>query len=95
MFDLAILLWWYGEKRIILTSWTKSFNFVLGKSAKLSKVLKKVDLLIVPNEECQRALRKTRLGSTFTLHESFICAGGQPGKDTCKVSFAFITYCDF
>ncbi|KAK7582251.1 hypothetical protein V9T40_013696 [Parthenolecanium corni] len=71
----------YDPHRCLATGWGKD---AYSKSAKLSKVLKKVDLLIVPNEECQRALRKTRLGSTFTLHESFICAGGQPGKDTCK-----------
>lgn len=46
--------------------------------------------MIVPKEECQHALRKTKLGVTFKLHESFICAGGQPGKDTCKVSCDFI-----
>lgn len=31
-------------------------------------------------------LRRTRLGMHFQLHESFICAGGEIGKDACKVS---------
>merc|ERR1711890_208570 len=29
-------------------------------------------------------LRTTRLGKRFQLDDSFICAGGQDGKDTCK-----------
>ena len=42
-------------------------------------------LPIVPNDECQETLRsKTRLPSKFNLHESFICAGGIEGKDTCE-----------
>lgn len=47
-------------------------------------ILKKVDLPIVPHARCQEALRKTRLGVHFELDRSFICAGGQSGKDTCK-----------
>ena len=38
--------------------------------------LLKVQLIIV--------CRKTRLGEYFELHESFICAGGVQGVDTCK-----------
>ena len=29
-------------------------------------------------------LRKTRLGEKFTLDKSFMCAGGEEGKDACK-----------
>ena len=43
------------------------------------------ELPIVPNEQCQEALRsKTRLPSIWKLHESFLCAGGIEGKDTCE-----------
>merc|ERR1719422_2003778 len=31
-----------------------------------------------------RRLRSTRLGQRFRLDPSFMCAGGVPGKDTCK-----------
>jgi hypothetical protein len=48
-------------------------------------ILKKVDLPVVPRDTCVEALRTTRLGPYFKLHESFICAGGDQGKDTCKV----------
>lgn len=74
--------------------------------------MKKTEIPIVPREDCQSALRKTRLRDKFLLyclntyhtlhglslyiylydtdlhtyrHESFICAGGIPGKDTCVV----------
>ena len=38
---------------------------------------------MVESEDCQRQLRTTRLGSHFKLGESFICAGGEAGVDTC------------
>lgn len=45
-----------------------------------------MDLPIVPRDQCQELLRTTRLGRKFKLHESFLCAGGVAGADTCKVS---------
>ena len=29
-------------------------------------------------------LKRTRLGPSFQLHQGFICAGGEEGKDACK-----------
>lgn len=49
-------------------------------------ILKNVDLPMVPRDECTDALKTTRLGPKFMLHESFVCAGGEEGKDTCTVS---------
>lgn len=49
-----------------------------------SPVLRKVELPIVDNKKCEDMLKKTRLGSGFTLHESFLCAGGELGRDTCN-----------
>lgn len=46
--------------------------------------MKEVSLPIVPHDQCQEALRRTRLGRRFRLHRSFVCAGGQEGKDSCK-----------
>lgn len=63
------------------TGWGKN---VFGKKGKYQVILKKIDLPIVPRDTCQTKLRNTRLGSHFELHRSFICAGGQPEKDTCK-----------
>jgi len=49
------------------------------------QILKKVELPVVPRNDCERSLRKTRLGQYFELHDSFICAGGKKGQDTCDV----------
>ena len=35
------------------------------------------------NRKCQRSLRKTRLGRYFRLDDTFVCAGGEEGKDSC------------
>ena len=37
------------------------------------------------NGECEAKLRRTRLGFDFKLHPGFMCAGGEEGKDACKV----------
>lgn len=57
-----------------------------GQAGKYQHVLKKIELPLVPHPTCQSSLRKTRLGQAFKLHESFVCAGGEPGRDTCKVT---------
>ncbi|KAF5299501.1 hypothetical protein FQR65_LT01084 [Abscondita terminalis] len=57
---------------------------VFGKEGKYQVILKKIELPVVPRNTCQERLRTTRLGKHFMLHETFICAGGDPGKDTCK-----------
>lgn len=54
------------------------------KKGRHSAVLKKVELPLVPRAKCVRALRNTRLGAFYNLHRSFICAGGEGSKDTCK-----------
>lgn len=51
--------------------------------------MKEVSVPLVPHEVCESALRKTRLGQRFRLHNSFICAGGEPGKDSCKGDYNF------
>ena len=40
---------------------------------------------LIDNDECQDLFRATpNLGKRFKLDDSFICAGGEEGKDTCK-----------
>ena len=34
--------------------------------------------------DCERKLKQTRLGTDFSLHPGFLCAGGEEGKDACK-----------
>ncbi|RZB40833.1 Trypsin domain containing protein, partial [Asbolus verrucosus] len=68
------------NSRCYVTGWGKK-NF--GKEGQYPAILKKVELLMVPRSTCQENLRKTRLGQYFQLHRSFVCAGGEEGKDAC------------
>jgi len=68
------------EARCFASGWGKD---VFGKEGTYQVILKKFELPIVPRNICQDHLRTTRLGKYFELHSSFICAGGEPGKDTC------------
>ncbi|KAK7790354.1 hypothetical protein R5R35_003853 [Gryllus longicercus] len=65
----------------LASGWGKD---VFGKEGRYQVILKRVEVPMVPRGECQARLRKTRLGNYFELHESFVCAGGVPGRDTCK-----------
>ncbi|XP_071520815.1 phenoloxidase-activating factor 2-like [Panulirus ornatus] len=46
-------------------------------------ILKKVDLPLVEHKTCQEQLGAARLGYYFVLDKSFLCAGGEDGKDAC------------
>ncbi|KAK8386544.1 hypothetical protein O3P69_010878 [Scylla paramamosain] len=65
----------------LVTGWGKDR---FGKKGVFQNVLKKIDLPYVPHGECQTALRTTRLGGFFKLDKSFLCAGGEAGKDSCS-----------
>ncbi|XP_049883411.1 phenoloxidase-activating factor 2-like [Pectinophora gossypiella] len=68
-------------KGCIANGWGKNHFGVQGRYA---VILKKVEIDMVPNDRCQTLLQRTRLGTNFKLHNSFVCAGGEPGKDTCQ-----------
>lgn len=55
-----------------------------GQEGKYQVILKRVELPAVSHDFCEQKLRLTRLGKHFNLHDSFICAGGERGHDTCK-----------
>jgi hypothetical protein len=58
-----------------------------GKGGAYQRVLKHIDVPVVPADECEIRLRDTKLGQYFQLdRRSFICAGGEPQKDACTVS---------
>merc|ERR1711973_907439 len=63
------------------TGWGKD---KFGAAGQYQVVLKEIDLPVVGHDQCEAKLRTTRLGKRFQLDDSFICAGGQDGKDTCK-----------
>lgn len=51
-------------------------------------IQKEVDVPVLDPGRCQSLLAATRLGSSFIFDSiSFICAGGEAGKDACTVSF--------
>ncbi|XP_022694346.1 uncharacterized protein LOC111263490 isoform X2 [Varroa jacobsoni] len=63
-----------------VTGWGKD---AFGPQGAYQHVLRKVDVPLLDPLDCQDRLRKTRLGLLFKLHTSFVCAGGEPGKDAC------------
>lgn len=71
----------FDRSRCFASGWGKD---VFGKAGHYQVILKRVELPVVPHGTCQNSLRTTRLGRHFVLNPSFICAGGEPGKDTCK-----------
>lgn len=70
----------YDSRECYGSGWGKD---VFGREGKYQQILKSIKLPMVQNGQCQSALRNTRLGATFNLHKSFVCAGGQPGIDLC------------
>ncbi|XP_011641802.1 phenoloxidase-activating factor 2-like [Pogonomyrmex barbatus] len=71
----------FDGSRCFASGWGKD---VFGKEGRYQVILKRVDLPIIPHDTCQDIMRTTRLGKYFVLDGSFICAGGEAGKDTCK-----------
>jgi plasma kallikrein len=71
----------FDNLRCLASGWGKD---IFGKEGKYQVILKKIELPTVPFNTCQANLRTTRLGARFNLHNSFMCAGGEKGKDTCK-----------
>lgn len=61
-----------------VTGWGKTSEF----STTTSK-LKFAKVPIINHHKCERSFQDNRLGRRFTLHESFICAGGEAGVDSC------------
>lgn len=70
----------YDRHRCIVSGWGRT-NWSLDHER---RILKKIRLPVVPQATCERSLRSTRLGKKFRLHRSFICAGGEPGRDACS-----------
>lgn len=71
----------FDFSRCFASGWGKD---QFGREGKYQVILKRVELPVVPRDACVDSLRKTRLGAHYNLHESFLCAGGEKGKDTCK-----------
>lgn len=63
------------------SGWGKNVDGIQGR---YQAIMKKVELPIVESSQCQTSLRGALKRPTFTLNESFLCAGGEGGLDTCK-----------
>ncbi|XP_057336380.1 phenoloxidase-activating factor 2-like isoform X2 [Microplitis mediator] len=71
----------FDGARCFASGWGKD---TFGKEGHYQVILKRVELPVVNHNICQDWLRSTRLGKYYVLHTSFLCAGGETGKDTCK-----------
>ena len=60
-----------------------SIALILGVSGTYQTVMKMVELDLEPEPKCEEELRRTRLGTHFSLHKSFTCAKGKEGTDSC------------
>jgi len=69
------------SKGCYVKGWGKD---VFGKEGEYQVVLKEVSLPMVSDAQCLDWLRATRLGRRFRLDQSFVCAGGEEGKDACR-----------
>ncbi|TMW49312.1 hypothetical protein DOY81_005612 [Sarcophaga bullata] len=68
-------------QRCYVAGWGKN-DF--GPTGAYQAIQREVDVPLIPNADCQTALRRTRLGASFVLNNSsFVCAGGEAGKDAC------------
>ncbi|XP_014216409.1 trypsin-like [Copidosoma floridanum] len=66
--------------RCYVSGWGKN-AFTSGS---YQSIMREVDVPILDIYDCENRLRQTRLGPTFTLNKmSFLCAGGEVGKDAC------------
>ncbi|KAK4882792.1 hypothetical protein RN001_006111 [Aquatica leii] len=70
----------FNSRNCFASGWGKD---IFGQKGRYQVILKKIELPTVPRAQCESSLRQTRLGAKFALHQSFICAGGETGKDTC------------
>ncbi|XP_044592573.1 phenoloxidase-activating factor 2-like [Cotesia glomerata] len=69
------------KRRCWVSGWSEEPYNHLGASI----YMKEVDVPIVDNNECEARLQTTRLSHNFKLDKkSLICAGGEPGKDSCS-----------
>jgi len=71
----------YDTENCFATGWGKD---KFGSDGEYQVILKQVQMDVTDHDECEDKFQKSRLGRRFELDHSFLCAGGQSGKDTCK-----------
>ncbi|KAI9585411.1 phenoloxidase-activating factor 2-like [Glossina fuscipes] len=71
----------FDGSKCLASGWGKDKQ---GREGRYQVILKSIALQVVPHSTCENQLRQAGLGVHFNLHKSFLCAGGEIGKDTCK-----------
>lgn len=65
-----------SHNKCVVSGWGKNGH----RNGVYQSTLKKMTLPLVNHRRCVQALRIARLGPTFQLHRSFVCAGGEAFK---------------
>ncbi|XP_059607661.1 phenoloxidase-activating factor 2-like [Phlebotomus argentipes] len=71
----------FDKKQCVVSSWGKN---VFKHEEKYQVILQKIEMSVVPHDQCQKALRTTSLGENYQLQNTFICASGEADRDTCQ-----------
>lgn len=66
--------------------WTAGWGVSSFNNGQYQNPLRHVEVPIVSQAACETSLRNTRLGYYYNLDRtSFMCAGGESGRDSCTV----------
>lgn len=57
--------------------------------------IQKISVPIISRQECEQSLRTSRLGDSFKLHKTFLCAGAGTTKDTTHGDGGAPLVCEF
>ncbi|KAL7011144.1 hypothetical protein ACKWTF_014118 [Chironomus riparius] len=69
------------DMRCWASGWGKNAT---DRNGRYQRIIKHVDIPLLDQTTCLKMLRATILGSRFVLDKvSFVCAGGETGKDAC------------
>ncbi|EDW90177.2 phenoloxidase-activating factor 2 [Drosophila yakuba] len=80
----------FEGRRCTVAGWGK----IKFEDQTYSSVLKAVEVPIVNRANCEKQLRKTRLGVNYRLPENIICAGGEIGRDSCTGDGGSALFCE-
>ncbi|XP_056639812.1 phenoloxidase-activating factor 2-like isoform X2 [Diorhabda sublineata] len=70
----------YERRRCVVAGWGRNSH----KKGTYQATLKRMELPILTKDACVKTLQDVKFGRSFRLHKSFLCAGGEGKKDTCK-----------
>ncbi|KAL5280897.1 hypothetical protein ACFFRR_004730 [Megaselia abdita] len=76
------------------TGWGLNYNQE-AQAPNYNVAVQKISVPIVPRQQCESTLKTSRLGESFVLHKSFLCAGGETTKDTTQGDGGAPLVCEF